>query len=394
MITVGKIQSAMVNGLAVLSSEIKTETTSEMLFFAVREEQETYLCTDRADAFLVTVLIKAMREHQDILVESPISERLLYGIQTFLIPAWLKMNPAFSPIKIIATHTTTEPASQYGGLATGISCGVDSLYTVLSNLNGETPPSLKLTHLILFNECRVCAPCELTTEDNVKIKASKEVTQALGLTFVPVWSNAILFFTCAFEHVHTFHNMAHALALQPLIKTYYYASGHSIKRFWLDFSDASHYDLINAKALKTESFEMISHDPLVDRFEKTRYISSFELTQTHLDVCVRPQKSETHINCSECFKCLRTMLTLDVLGVLDRFISVFDVKTYRKNCAKNWGMTYYIRWRIKDEFAEEIIENARKFKYKIPFSACFWMLATGLFNQFAKLKRIMKRSSL
>jgi hypothetical protein len=64
----------------------------------------------------------------------------------------------------------------------------------------------------------------------------------------------------------------------------------------------------------------VRHDGLtMSRFEKTRLISEWKTGFQHLRVCnmVQNYKPLT-INCGRCEKCVRTMLTLLALGVLDK----------------------------------------------------------------------------
>ena len=55
-----------------------------------------------------------------------------------------------------------------------------------------------------------------------------------------------------------------------------------------------------------------------------------------LDVCVaNPDKrlALEKLNCSRCWKCTRTLLTLEALGRLDAFEKVFDLPYYRTHRA-------------------------------------------------------------
>ena len=57
---------------------------SYKLFFQVESPYANYLCDTRADAFLVTCLYRAAREGYDIECLVPVSERLLFQINTFM----------------------------------------------------------------------------------------------------------------------------------------------------------------------------------------------------------------------------------------------------------------------------------------------------------------------
>ena len=62
----------------------------------------------------------------------------------------------------------------------------------------------------------------------------------------------------------------------------------------------------------------ISHvAPTVTRLEKIRAIAGEQIMQRHVRVCWKNVGSQ--MNCTQCEKCIRTMITLDVCGMLDRF---------------------------------------------------------------------------
>ena len=52
-----------------------------------------------------------------------------------------------------------------------------------------------------------------------------------------------------------------------------------------------------------------------------------EDSRHYLSVCKAKRVPE---NCSDCKKCVRTLLTLEILGQLDRYTEVFDLAKYRK----------------------------------------------------------------
>ncbi|MGB9668889.1 MAG: hypothetical protein ACPL0B_00755 [Anaerolineales bacterium] len=71
--------------------------------------------------------------------------------------------------------------------------------------------------------------------------------------------------------------------------------------------------------LSTETVEIIHHGSQNNRIEKLEEIASWELPQKYLRVCTDASKREDLRNCSQCNKCLRTMIMLDQLGVLNNY---------------------------------------------------------------------------
>ncbi|MDA7760334.1 hypothetical protein N8935_08835, partial [Amylibacter sp.] len=68
------------------------------------------------------------------------------------------------------------------------------------------------------------------------------------------------------------------------------------------------------------------------RFEKIKIVSEFRLADKFLNVCTsRHAQRLQNENCSTCHKCMRTMLSLELLGKLEKFSNRFDLILYNKN---------------------------------------------------------------
>lgn len=71
--------------------------------------------------------------------------------------------------------------------------------------------------------------------------------------------------------------------------------------------------------LSTEATDSISTGSQYTRAAKTAQVAEIEPSYRHLDICVEPGTSRSGFrNCSRCWKCARTMVTLEALGKLDR----------------------------------------------------------------------------
>jgi hypothetical protein len=123
-------------------------------------------------------------------------------------------------------------------------------------------------------------------------------------------------------------------------------------------------DAIGVPLLSTETTECISSGSQHTRVEKIKIISAVELTYKALDVCVDPAHAQK-INCSKCWKCLRTQLTLEVLGTLDRYKEAFDLSVYNKF---RW---IYICNALGSEepLIKEVREEIIARNYEVPLSA-------------------------
>lgn len=195
-------------------------------------------------------------------------------------------------------------------------------------------------------------------------------------------------------------NASAYLSMQGLFKRCYIASSYLVEQTEFKASDPFHYENILFHNLSSENTEIIVSNPNMSRVDKTKFICGNEFVKRYLYVCqhdsiVNENLNEEYaqnivmdkMNCSKCFKCRRTLLTLDVLGVINEFGHVFNLNTYRKN--KDKYVAYCIYTKHKDIFNREIYELMKKKNYKISMKAKLYLVALDLklYKKFGKIIR-------
>ncbi len=132
-----------------LSAKVELQEKEQIMWFEVKELYGEYLISDRADSFVVALFMTAMREGIDIECQAPVTRRLLYQINHYLIPMMAANMNGFHSIKIYAqpTDAILECANAVG---TGWTAGVDCMFTYMRNSNKKYS-SYKLTHLLIAN---------------------------------------------------------------------------------------------------------------------------------------------------------------------------------------------------------------------------------------------------
>ena len=369
------------------------------LWFSVEKEYGKYLCAETADAFVAAMLWYALATGSDIICEAPISENLLFSVNNFLIPALCTEKKGFRRISVKAMES--RECFKGGGVGTGMSCGVDSLYT-LNRYKDATSNERRLTHLCYFNMGAIFHPDRSSkkkyslkdfyaTTDKMsleKFAQAKNVADKTGLPIIYIQSNMDSdFYRGAYGYTGVYRNCACVLAMQKLFDSYYCSSGGWPDYWDLSISEGSqHYEALICQCLSTESCRFILSD-YADRIEKTAAIADMDIAQKYLDVCFRFN------SCGHCSKCYRTLLTLDLLGKLDNFSKVFDINEYRndKSKALGWLLSEQLADGKDDNavFAREIYRMAKQKKMKIPISAYFYA-AKILFAQKKKeLRRVI-----
>ena len=98
------------------------------------------------------------------------------------------------------------------------------------------------------------------------------------------------------------------------------------------YYDTTYHELLNMYSLSTtDSKGGINFIPDTfsgDRLDKLRAIIDNPLAHKYISVCWFTLDGK---NCNTCAKCMRTLVMLDYLGVLDRFANLFNIDYYNKN---------------------------------------------------------------
>lgn len=297
----------------------------ETLWFSIEAEYKDLL-TDRCDAALVALLIPAMGRQEDIEVHGTISERLYYTLSKQYQAILSTVIPSLEPIEIRASEIL--PAQDGGtGVATGFSAGVDSFSVLADHYYSETPDGFEITHLLFNNVGSHGSGAERHFRERYEM--IRPAAEKIGLPFVMVNSNVDAFYDdFGFQLTHTPRNCAVPLLLQSGIGRFYYGSAFSYQDISVEKTyDMAYSDPAALPLLSPEGLDMLSVGSEYTRVEKTIQIAEIDDSHDSLNVCVRPGSAG---NCSDCWKCRRTLLTLEIAGLLDRYTEVFDLDVYRQ----------------------------------------------------------------
>jgi hypothetical protein len=310
-------------------------------------------------------------EKLNIYSEGYISERLLYQIKNILLPSLSANISQFHAINIDAKTNGIILKSE-NGVGTALSCGVDSFYTVLRHMNTQIE-GFNLTHLTYFNimnhgQWKIYGEDSSRDFSMARIDYIKPAVEELGLKFVAVDSNFDKFYhDFDLLQTFTFRYLGTALVLQKLFSKYYWSSGYPFSQFEFSIHDISYFDLLTVQCASNENTTFYSTGAEATRLEKTAYISEYAVTYKYLNVCWC-----NLYNCTnQCDKCKRTMLTLFVLGKLELYQEIFDVKKYYRmideyvgyllfKCIRDDHHSYY--YEIRNRFVEKGVKISKKAK--------------------------------
>lgn len=333
------------------------------------------LVSDLGEAALVGLLLPAMARGEDVHLAGPLSERLLYNVSGPYQALAQSMCPWLERVRIHAAGTLCGDASG-SGVATGFSCGIDSHCVIADHFLGEVPSTYRLTHLVFFNvgshgegergarlfearHARVAPAAERLGLPLVKLDSN------LGSWYEP-FGNAL-----DFDQTSTVRNVSAALVLQRGIRRYMLAGSVAYPDITAGLTHSNAYsDPIGMPMLSTDSLDAMSVGSEYTRVQKTLRVASIVQSHDNLDVCTDP---DTAGNCSACWKCLRTMLTLDIAGLLPTYAAVFDLAAYARRRDR-----FLREVLVSDEpLYREIVQFARERGYAFPLSTRLLAHATS-----------------
>ena len=338
------------------------------IWYETEEKYEEYLTYEKTDAFLVAMLPYLMvhtshENHTVVELKQPISEKLYYQLTTIFIPALSNFTDVYNPIDLVCETDSKELVTEKK-IATGVSGGVDSFYTLLSNLNNEKQV-YRITHGLYFNVGYLGG--YEGDKELAQLNLSKEICKEMNIESIHIKSNIcreIYKIPHAMIVVYMFASFP--LALQKLLSVYFLSSQVSFADFAFDVEAAEHFDLINAFSFSTENLSFYPAGGEVTRIQKTDFIADYDIARKNLFVC-RDISGKSMDNCSRCSKCTRTMVQLDALGKLDLFREVFDADAYKKNPNYYWG---YFFFKGKDNvYTRETLDVIKKNGRKVPKGA-------------------------
>lgn len=287
-------------------------------------------------------------------------------------------------------------------VATGCSLGVDSFSTIEKYTSKGCPQGYKLTHLTFFNagaygSKNLDKARESYNHDLVFVK---QFGERIGLPVIEIETNFALLYRDFPNYGDSgfLRNMSIVLSMQKFFKKYLYASTYQAN----DFNHGwGKYFYLAAKLFSTPNTDITITLPIQTRIDKTRMILNNPLSYEYLNVCwgyqyvdygnkVIEKVKEKYLNCCRCDKCMRTMLTIDILGYKDKYSKIFDLEYYEKVKSKYLGKV--IGLKHKEQYYKEIVDLLEQEHKLIPLKAKLYaVLYKFRFDiLFKKIKRILR----
>ncbi len=348
--------------------DVDAQYPADTLWFEIRQDYGRAFADDTYDAFLLVGLYLAMYHKTDLRIRGNVSKKLYKNAKWYIQKILCDFSSALSPVEIIIDgFAPTEIQGRYVGA--GISCGVDSLSTIYDRFVKETDPDYRISALCIFN-CGSHGDFGAAHTQQVfrsRVVRSVEVANELQLPVVIVDANLHQFRHDKDKDTVLFLSFySCVLALQNLFKRYYIGSGcsyTSIKYLNMHHDLATSSDSYLIPLIQTERVELIIDGCQYQRVDKIANIADWDIAHKYLNVCLL-QKGDDSTNCGKCSKCLRTMLTLEILGKLENFAGVFNLDEWRKSSFQY--KVDSVRRADEEIFFSENVELAREKNFPMP----------------------------
>lgn len=344
-ITVGKPYLEITSEGTRLCAQVNLLDKEQRVWFLVAPTYSEYLTDDRADPWVVALLTTAMREGRDIVCEAPVTRRLLYQLNHYLIPMMASNMDVFHPITIHA-QLMDRKLSCVGAVGTGWTGGADSMFTYMQSSRGE---GYTLTHLLITSNGALEETDNSAMLKRLVRKAESGFAAETGLDVIGVDTNLQEILSETFLSVAAFRHGAVVLALQKLFRVFLCSAAYEFSRFSFDADNSFYYDLASLSSFETDTTVFYSAGGAYSRVQKLQMLSSFPLAQKYLHPCIYV----TGGNCGRCGKCVRTEVALYGLGTLERFSEVFDLEEFERN--KDWYIAQVLANEKNQHYGEALV---------------------------------------
>jgi hypothetical protein len=260
---------------------------------------------ETADSFLAAALLPAMAKGARLRSEAAVSAPMAAAVEKVqtVLAAWY---PELTRVAVDAPVRQGATTRDGNLVAAFFSGGVDSFYTALKHQD-------ELDALVFIHGFDI--RMERTAVRSACSRLARAAAAALGLSLVEVETNLR-----SFSRSHVGWGAYHGSALASVALFL----GGRFRRIYVpgSLSYDSHFPHGSHPLLDplwtTADVELVYDGFEANRFEKTSLVASSSEALRLLRVCNRSHRAPgAGVNCGRCEKCLRTMVALRALGVLE-----------------------------------------------------------------------------
>ena len=332
-ISTSKPRQVKLDDVYKLECDVVWRGETRTLWLTYPEFLHEHIDPNSSDWVLTALLIPAMFSKCDLYLSGSISPILYYYASNDIQKILCIQNTKLSHVDINIEETKTRQKNKTRLTAIGFSAGIDS-FSSLSMLDND--PALKPDYLATLN---VGAMGQGIKGRAMLKKYSKRLNEFCNKSdYKPLImdSNIDEFFQgLTFQATHTIRYAAAILSLGSAFSHYYYSSTFDYRAIKANETyDISSADPILLPLFSTEATEFRAIGTNLSRLDKVKLVTTFGLSYKYLDICVNnpvERLRQSIPNCSKCWKCARQLMTLELLGELEKYSQVFNLTRYKQN---------------------------------------------------------------
>lgn len=286
------------------------------------------------DGFALFALLLAMQAGEDLIIDPPVSEILSASLQDIaMIYGYVRgISP---PSRIHVKEMRPAALQTNSGALLGFSGGIDSFYALWRHRLSERPIWPHVSQLFHFELNNLPDKAQEIRVDSTGRKIARSISSEIGLPLITIDSNLDAVLPAPATLIHTIRNTGVAHCISRVAGNFLYSSAVDYRDCAVSpvphhgLSDLCIVDPVLLPLLSTDRLLCRSQGSGASRMEKTSELTKCELAKRSLFTCVKKEHTGSRLNCSECFKCVRTQFSLDVIGKLEDFDEVFDISLFR-----------------------------------------------------------------
>lgn len=289
------------------------------LWFEVPSTWGPSLDGDGADPWFAALLLPAMLTREPFEIDAPLSPEL-YEVLADLQAIYSSWLPAAASVEVHAERGSSQAP---GGTGTALffSCGVDSWYSLLKAEQRKRHGVPSVTHLVAVHGVDIDVGEWKADVARELVANAQRVADDHGLGLVPVSTNLRELYTRMGLSWHW--GQAGALAaiglmLRPLIADVIVAGGVQTNASIIvapEMATGGCHPLL-LPMFSAGGCEFSVDGGEMSRLRKVAAVAESPLAMDTLRVCWA--NHEPAYNCGRCAKCVRTMLELEIAGVLEQ----------------------------------------------------------------------------
>ena len=350
-----KIKKYTSNGKVFLTAEVEAKhfNKAKQIFFSYPEKYVNYI-PENADPFFPAVMMPAMRYGEDLVIDSPVSQKLMNS-QSLIQDIFITWYPEdLKRIRITASEINESEPEPRNRNATFFSLGVDSMYTMLKYLTtNDPPPGKELSVLIYMKGLELPLSIYKDHQEVHVIQSIKELTAHYNLDVIVGETNIRDIFPLRWDTNYSGPGLSSvALSLCKGFDHIYIPSSHSYANL-----SANPSSPLTDRLWSNGQVKIIHDGAEAERAEKIEtLIVKNTIALNKLRVCV--DNAGGDYNCGKCWKCLQTMVTLKIVGKLK------NSKSFPDELPENSSNSMQIYNHSSLKFTMENLKLAQKYNDK------------------------------